>query len=282
MSPYAKSLKKKKKKSERTKASRVARIDNEQVVHNIDFNDEPYSEYKSFEETMSSLYGPTGIGKTTFAFNIPGCHILATEPINNPSSFRHTRIQNWPTFKYFIDKMEKNPRLYRGVTMWAIDTIEALKDKCMSTICYEWGITDLSEEGFSRAWQELRSELEFQLLRLYDLGPGILFISHERQRESKGRRLVIHRDTMDLSNSINNCVSYLSAIIMHMRYVDKSKQSKELGHMRCLSVRGSEEEDAKDNTGRLESICYLDTGTIKFKTERIAVNKILKAFRKDL
>lgn len=263
--------------STKTKASRKSRINEEQEVHPVNLSADPWSEYHSFQETISSLYGPTGIGKTTLAFSIPGMHILSTEPVNNPNEFRHTAIPNWPTFKSFIDKVESKPGFVKKVSMWGIDTIEALVAKCMSSVCYEWGLTDLSDEGYSRAWVELKEELIYNLLRLRDLGPGILLISHERQRESKGRRVVITRDTMDLSNSINNAMSFLSAIIMHMRYVDKSKTSAELGHLRCLSIRGSEEEDAKDNTGLLAELAG-ETGVIKFKTEKIVVKKILRCF----
>jgi len=168
-------------------------------------------------------------------------YVLATEPINNPNEFRVTRIQNWPTFKAFIDKAQENSSFLKTVKMWGIDTIDALVAKCMSSVCYEWGLTDLSDEGYSRAWVELKEELIFNLLRLVDLGPGLLLVSHERQREAKSRRMVITKDSMDLSNSICNAISYLSSIILHMRYVDKSKTSAELGHLRCLSIRGSEE-----------------------------------------
>jgi hypothetical protein len=63
-----------------------------------------------------------------------------------------------------------------------------------------------------------------------------------------------------------------------MRYVDKSKTSAELGHMRCLSIIGSEEEDAKDNTGLLSAACGSEPGVIKFKTEAQAVKRVLECF----
>ena len=263
-------------KTNASKSSRKQRIEDDQKVRPFNFTHDPYAEYKGFQNLIVSLYGPTGIGKTTFAFNIPGLHILATEPVNNPNEFSHTSIPNWPTFKDFLDKMEAKPRLLKDITMFGIDTIEFLATKCMSTICFEWGLLDLSDEGFSRAWTELKQELIFNLLRLVALGPGLLLISHQRQRDSRVNRTIIKADTMDLSPSINNAMSFLSSIILHMRYVDKSKASSDLGHLRCFCVRGNEEEDAKDNTNRLSTISQ--EGIIKFRTEKQAVRKILNCF----
>jgi len=257
----------------RTKASRKERIEADQETRPIVFMEKPKRAVSTFQQSICTLYGPTKIGKTTFASHIPGAYLLATESGYSWLPFRFQDIANWPTFKAFIDEMEDSPKKVKTVSMWIIDTIDILVKKCMSTICYEWGLTDLSEEGFSRAWTELADELVFNILRLRDLGPGILMISHERQRESRTRRLIITKDSLDLSNSIFNAISYISDIILHMRYVDKSKTSAELGHLRCLSTRGSEEEDAGDRTGRLNEI-------IKFRTEKQAVRKVLECFER--
>jgi len=265
-------------KSKVTKASRLERIEAEQIVYPVELALEAKSQYRCFEELIAILYGPTGIGKTTLEFSIPGMYVLATEPINNPAPFRNSEIPNWPTFKSFLDKAEANPRFVETVSMWGIDTIDALVRKCMSSICFEWGLCELSDEGFARAWMELKDELIFSLCRLRALGPGILIVSHERQRPFTQHRITYEKASMDLSDSICNAVHFLSTVIMHMRYVDQSETSAELGHMRCISIRGSEEEDAKDNTGKLIQACSGDTGMIKFKTEDVAVRKILACF----
>ena len=265
--------------SKRTKASRIARIEAEQEVHPVILADSPTSEYRCFEELIAVLYGPTGIGKTTFGITIPGSYVIATEPVNNPTAFRRSEVPNWPTFKAFIDKAEANPRFVEGVSMWVIDTIDVLVRKCMSSICFEWGLSELSDEGYARAWMELKEELIFNICRLRYLGPGVLIISHERQRPFIRNRVSMTKDSMDLSDSICNAVHFLATTIMHMRYVDQSKTKAELGHMRCLSIRGTDDEDAKDNTNKLIQVCAEDTGIIKFKTEQRAVEKILSCFK---
>jgi len=272
--------------SVRTKASRKERMEKEQIVMETVFEITESTQFKHFNEMIAVLFGPTGIGKTTFAYELgralpkngnTGTYHLTTEPTNNPAAFRQTRIQNWPTFKSFITQMEKSPSKVKTVSMWVIDTIDSLIPMCMSSVCWEWGLTDLSEEGFARAWGELREELVYNLLRLHALGPGILMISHERQVETLSRKLQLTKESLNLSPGVCDAIKFLSSVIFHMRYVDRSKNERELGHMRCLSIRGSDEEIAKDNTGKLQAVAD-EEGIIKFRTEKQAVSMILGCF----
>ncbi len=75
---------------------------------------------------------------------------------------------------------------------------------------------------------------------------------------------------MDLPKTTYNIVSNNSDIIMHFRYMTKGP-SYEVGEMRCLSLRGSETEDAGDRTGKLAPI-------IKVPDEQTAMAEILACF----
>lgn len=258
----------------KSKASRKHRLAEAQVVKPIIFADKAVVKARRFQDCVVSLFGPAKIGKSKFASCIPNIYFLATEPGYEWLKLRTSDIDNWPTFKRFVEEMEKSPRKVKTVSMWTIDTIDRLCNMCMATICYEWGLTDLSEEGWSRAWTELRDEVTYWILRLKALGPGILFISHERQRDIVSRRIKLTKDSLDLPNTTYNVISYFSDITLHMRYVGKSRRSEELGKMRCLATVPSEAEDAGDRTGRLPEI-------IKFRTEKQAVRKILRCFESD-
>ena len=172
-------------KSNKTMASRESRIQADQEVVSLAFMEEAAPKVSKFEESMAILYGPPGIGKTSLCAEIPGHYIIDTELKSGWLERRATEVPNWPSFKAFIDMMESHPELVETVSMWQVDTIDKLISKCMNTICYEWGIMDLSEEGFARAWTELFAEVTAQIMRLKALGPGVLLVSHERTIERK-------------------------------------------------------------------------------------------------
>ena len=271
-----------------TKDSRKKRMEEEQIVHPVSFDMSPKGEFKRFEETYCTLFGAKGIGKSTFGkelgdvladrykLKLPATYFLMSEPPNNSLSFRRSRIRTWPTFRSFVDKAEKSPEFVSTVKMWVIDTVDALVAQGISTIAYEWGILDLSDEGYARAWHELRDELVYQLIRLGEMGPGVLMLSHERGREMTISRMKIRVPSMDLSDSISNAVGYLCSMIVRMRYVSKSKSKNEIGHLRCLAVQGSEEEDVKDNL-QVVTASYPD-GIVRFKNEKEAAVKLLSCF----
>jgi len=274
--------------------SRLKRIAEEQVIHDIQFEMETSSTFKHFEETISALYGVPGIGKSKFAellglilqkkysLKTSATYFLQCEPINHPWQIRKTRLVNWPTFRRFIDNAEQDPEFVKTIKMWVIDTIDGIIPKGISSICSDFGVADLKDatvrvgiDGWhAKAWQELRDELLYQILRLASLGPGVLILSHERYRKATVNRIIIEKPSMDVSNSIYNAVGDACSIILRMRPVDEGRKSKSAP--RCLSFLPSEYEDVKDNL-QMFLPKYPD-GTIRFTTEKEAVNKILACY----
>jgi len=55
------------KKSNGKPTSKSKRIEQEQKVYPIDFEVEEVTQSRKFEETISALFGPPGVGKSKFA-----------------------------------------------------------------------------------------------------------------------------------------------------------------------------------------------------------------------
>lgn len=275
--------------------SRLKRIREEQVIHDIQLEMKTSSEYKCFEETISALYGAPGIGKSRFAeclgialqekysLKTSGVYFLQCEPINHPWKIRKSRLDNWPTFRRFVDDVEGDSSFVSTVKMWVIDTIDGIVPKGINTICSDFGVVDLKDatvrvgaDGWhAKAWQELRDELLYQVLRLASFGPGVLILSHERYKKVIVNRMATEKASMDISNSIYNSIGDACSMILRMRSADEDGKGKRT-RLRCLASLPSDDENVKDN---LEVILpnYPD-GIIKFKTEKIAVKKILRCF----
>lgn len=282
-------------KSKATKDSRLKRIKEEQIIHDIRFEMDASSEYKCFEETISALYGVPGIGKSKFAeclgvalqkkysLEASGTYFLQCEPINHPWQIRKSRLDNWPTFRKFIDGIEEHPSRASTVKMWVIDTIDGLVPKGMSTICSDFGVADLKDatvrvgvDGwYAKAWQELREELLYQILRLASFGPGVLILSHERYKKTTVNHIAIEKASMDVSNSVYNAVGDACSMILRMRNTDEDSKNKG-AHLRCLVSLPSDDENVKDNLKVV--LPHYPGGMIKFRSEERAVEGLLSCF----
>ena len=280
-------------------ASRLKRIEKQQAVHDIEFETKVSAATTCFEESISALFGMPGIGKSKFAEEMgfalqekygldqSGAYFIQCERINHSWNIRKTMCPTWPTFRAFVDKMEKSPELVKTVKMWVIDTIDALAPLGISTICHDMGIADLREatrkvggDGwFAEAWQELRFELEYQILRLASFGPGVLILSHERDRKRVENNREVEKASMDLSNSIYNSIGDACSMILHMRVVNDVTRKAKSRPIRCLSFLSSESEEAKDNLNVL--LKKYPDGAMRFTTEKEAVDNLLGCFGKQ-
>uniref|UniRef100_A0A6M3J0L5 Putative ATPase domain containing protein n=1 Tax=viral metagenome TaxID=1070528 RepID=A0A6M3J0L5_9ZZZZ len=279
-------------------ASRKKRMDSEQVVKEVKFTMEEQVRQTNFEDSISALFGIPGIGKSMFAaelglalkekYQLPysGTYFIQVDPINHSRKIRMNDelVDTWPTFRHFVDEAEKNPKFVETVKMWVIDTLDGLVPKGISTICSDFGITDLREatrkignDGWSaEAWQELKYELRYQILRLAALGPGVLLLSHERYRKVQEGGLEVEKASMDVSNSIYNAIGNDCSIIMRMRLESGRVKRPSKSTPRCLAVLSSLDEDAKENLGVVTA--KYENGIVPFTTEREAVDKILACF----
>ena len=277
-------------------ASRLKRIEKQQAVHDVAFETVASASTTCFEESISAVFGMPGIGKSKFAEEMgfalqekyhldeSGVYFIQCERINHNWNIRKTMIPTWPTFRAFVDKMENSPELVKTVKMWCIDTIDSLAPLGISTICHDMGIADLreatrkvgSDGWFAEAWQELRFELEYQILRLASFGPGVLILSHERDRKRTENNREVEKSSMDLSNSIYNSVGDACSMILHMRVVNDVMRKAKSRPIRCLSCLSSETEEAKDNLGVI--LKKYPEGIMRFETEREAVDNLLECF----
>ncbi len=276
--------------------SRLKRIKEEQAVHDVKFEMEATSSSKKFEETISALFGPPGVGKSKFAeqlglalqkkYSLPGSgvYVLQCERINHPWQIRKSMLTTWPTFRRFVDDVEKYPSFVSTVKMWVVDTLDAIIPKGISTICSDLGVGDLREatrstgnnNWLAEGWRELRAELLYQILRLAELGPGVLILSHERYRKATQDHIEIERASMDVSNSIYNSVGDACSMIMHMRSQGGGTKRRRAKSGRCIAVLSSDEEEAKDNLSVV--VPHYPEGIIPFQTEAEVVGKILDCF----
>ncbi len=260
----------------RTSSNNLAAEAYAQTAAKIIIEKEPSIEGGSFLSFITILYGVPKIGKSTLAFCLKGAYFLPTEPGYKFVKIRKTKISNWATFKQFIKYMEDNQSALDDIECFVVDTTDNLSKFCMQYACGREKIAHPSDEEWGKGWEAYRDEFTHWILRLCDLGPGVMFISHEQEREIKSRGLMINKATPALPKTCYTVINNLADIILRMGFytAKKRKGVKRTKNQRCLFTKPTENMDAGDRTGLLPAV-------IPFKTEKEVVATLMEYFEEE-
>ncbi len=274
-----------------TKASIRQMNEDYQVVYEVPFDTGPVSNRRLlYEDTINILYGDFGIGKSRFVaelglylqnkygLNEPGTYLIQTEKANNGWAMRGSeekyRIQNWVSLVRFVDKCEADPSFVKTVKMFVVDTLDGIIPKLHSTLCVESNLVEATDD-IQSIYGLAKMCVEFQLLRLHALGPGILILSHEREDKVKVGSVEIKKKGMGVSPSLMSRMGALCTTMLRMRNMDRSSKTPNIGP-RCLVFSKSDYEDGKDNLEVFRP--HHPKGFIEFDTEKEAVENIMACF----
>lgn len=258
------------KKSRSTKSGSLASEAYKAKPDEFVFEDEAILEGASFEEHIILLYGPPKIGKSTLAQYLEGVYFLPTEPGYKWLRARKSYINNWATFRAFVQKMEKSKKKCATVKIWCVDTVDNLSKFCMQYTCGREGISHPTDMEWGKGWEAFRDEFTHWIFRLCALSPGAIFISHEKEREVVSRSMKITKVSPALPGSTYTVINNLADIILNMAWAGK-KTKKGTIAKRCLYTKPTEVRDAGDRTGVLPDKIF-------FKTEEEAVKLIINHF----
>lgn len=201
------------------------------------------------------LYGPSKIGKSTFASQAPEAIFLATEPGLNALEVYQQPITSWPEFLEVCAELAKGEHPFKTVV---IDTIDVLYRLCADHICQKRGIEHESDGSHGKIYGLIKNEIYRVLTKLAHLPYGLILISHSQDRDLETRTGTITRTVPTLSESFRQIVIGLVDLIL---YCDIEAVQNENGQRVCRRVirtKPSPNYDAGDRFGRLPEIIPLD------------------------
>lgn len=219
----------------------------------IKFPSQPTIEGASMSELMWFLYGPPGIGKTTFFSKIKGALFLYTDPgLRFVRAFKHP-IGDWKQFRSYVNELvTRRPSQYSIIV---IDTIDLLFNMCSKHVCRKRGIEHMSDEGFGKGYDLVKSEFAEVIQKLAILPYGVAFISHSKEVEIRGRTQKTSKIVPTLSNQARSIIIPMCDIMAYAGYEEEAADRTDAE--RCLIFAPSETLEAKDRTNLLPEKCDL-------------------------
>ena len=221
------------------------------------------------------IYGPEGIGKSTFASRFPDPIFIDTEwSTNNMDVARLPRPTSWTMLMEEIDYIKKTPRVCRTLV---IDTIDWAEQLCVEHICAKHNKSGIEDFGYGNGYVYTKEEFGRFLNRLTDVieaGINVVLTAHAQLRkfEQPDEMGAYDRWELKLGKKTQSQTSPLvkewADMLLFCNYKthtvavdDKGKKHKAMGGKRVMYTSHHPCWDAKNRYGLPEE-CEFDYGVI--------------------
>lgn len=129
------------------------------------------------------VYGPAGVGKSTFLASAKNVLFLTTDSGHKFINSLHRPIKDWVMFKRYVKMICQEQPNYAAI---CLDNVDGIFKMCRKYICDKRGIEHQSDEKWGKAFDITASEFEIELMKLTFLQKyGLFFISHASTKDIK-------------------------------------------------------------------------------------------------
>jgi hypothetical protein len=203
------------------------------------------------------LYGPTKVGKTTFASHADGAVFLATEPGTKALEVYSVPVADWPTLLKALGELASGGHDFKTVV---IDTIDNAYQMCQEHVCKENGWAHPSDGPYGKGWSAVAGEFKRVLLKLANMPFGVVLISHSMDKEIETRTGSYSKTTTTLPESARKIVIGLMDLVLLCDLEVVQDEHGTYQQKRIIRTKPSASWDAGDRTGRLPDVLPLDYG----------------------
>jgi hypothetical protein len=136
------------------------------------------------------IYGPGGIGKTTFASGMPGAVLVPVEEGADALDVPRTPAPG--TWQHALDIIRDLTADRQGFLTLCIDSVTALQDLCYRAVCEEAGVNSVEAIGYGKGYVragELWRIFLHELMLARQAGMAILLIGHSATKKHEDPRL---------------------------------------------------------------------------------------------
>lgn len=226
------------------------------------FDKEPTISVSPFEKKKFLIYGPAGVGKSTFFSKFKKHIFLNTDPGLDFIKVRNMPIVSWKSFKKTAEQLiafqtpggaEYDKKFDNSIIV--IDLIDGLWTLCRKAVLTQAGYSHESDGEWGKGHDLVKKEFQTQIASLAAVY-GVGFISHDKNIEIKGRLSRISKTVPSITGNVGKFIEGLCDFIGYCE-VSSTKAEKELGD-RYITFRPTEELTAKDRAGLFPEKMPLD------------------------
>lgn len=229
------------------------------------------------------IYGPEGIGKSTFASRFPDPVFIDTEGSTNAMDVaRLPKASSWQMLLDQIDHVRTHPEICRSLV---IDTIDWAEQMCVKHICDRDHKNGIEEYGYGKGYVYTKEELGKMLNKLTEVveaGINVVLTAHTQLRKFEQPDELGSYDRYELKlgaktgSQTSPLVKEWADMLLFANYKtyavavdDKGKKHKAQGGTRVMYTSHHPCWDAKNRYGLPEEVPF-EYGSIAHIMESVA------------
>jgi hypothetical protein len=203
---------------------------------------------------VTVICGPSGVGKSTFAANIPGILFLDCDHGLDYLSVHRIGITSWAEMYAAYELLRKNSGDFEAV---AVDTVDVIYQFLFDEVCKDAGIKFPDDSNASKIYGAANKRFLSWLRAMKTLPMGLFLLAHSETVKVKTRTGDIDYTQIAMSGRsrghvVNNCdFGFLAEI-------DTDQDGDTIKERRILRTKPGKHHWAKDRTGVLPETIPLD------------------------
>jgi hypothetical protein len=219
------------------------------------------------------IYGPTGIGKSTWCSHAEGALFIATEAGLNALDVYQQPVTTWEELLDCCAEIADGKHDFKTIIM---DTADNAYKMCADYICRKHNILHQSDLEYGKGWALVNNEFQRVLIRLSALPYGLYLISHsvEKEIDTRTGKRVHTRPT--LPDKMRSILLGMVDVIGFCDVEPPAEGDKATGVIRVMRTKPNPCYEAKDRTGRLPETLPLDFAAFR-KAFQVATNGKVKS-----
>ncbi|MDG0889232.1 ATP-binding protein [Paracholeplasma manati] len=231
------------------------------------------------------VYGPEGIGKSTFASQFPDPLFIDTEGGTSNLNIRRIKCnKSWNELITIVKEIHDNPTICKTVVLDTADWSETL---CANAVCEKYRKNNLEDWGFGKGYVYLQDEFS-KLLTLLDqlieVGINVVITAHAKPRkfELPEEQGAFDRYEMKLTRQVAPLIKEWCDALFFVNYkiyvvTTETNSKKAQGGKRVLYTTHNPTYDAKNRFNLPEEL-ELNFASIQHLFEQPIVRKEIARF----